>query len=86
MTLEDDTDSIEVIVFPSLLEKYKEFLVEDKDVKVTGRLDKKEEGSHPEELAKAEIDQIDDASKDNQRRYVLKIIATKISLLEKEPA
>ncbi len=85
MTLEDETDSIEVIVFPSLLEKYKEFLVEDKIVKVTGRLDKKEEGSSPEEPAKTEIDAIDDATKGSQRRYVLKIIASKISLLEKEP-
>jgi DNA polymerase III alpha subunit len=43
LTLEDITDNIEVIVFPTVLEKYKEVLEEDKIVKIKGRLDKKED-------------------------------------------
>ncbi len=43
VTLEDISDSAEVVVFPTVLEKYKEFLEEDKTVMVKGRLDKKED-------------------------------------------
>ncbi|MGM0366713.1 MAG: DNA polymerase III subunit alpha [Actinomycetota bacterium] len=43
VTLEDISDSVEVIVFPTVLEKYKEFLEEDRIVAVSGRLDKKED-------------------------------------------
>ncbi len=43
VTLEDISDSVEVIVFPTVLEKYKEFLEEDKIVIISGRLDKKED-------------------------------------------
>lgn len=43
LSLEDLSDSLEIIVFPTILEKYKEFLVEDKIVKVKGRLDRKED-------------------------------------------
>ncbi len=43
LTLEDLTDNIEVIVFPTVLEKYKEVLEENKIVKIKGRLDKKED-------------------------------------------
>ncbi len=41
--LEDIGDSTEVIVFPKVMEKYREVIAEDKIVKVTGRLDKKED-------------------------------------------
>ncbi len=43
LTLEDLTDNIEVIVFPTVLEKYKEVLEENKIIKIKGRLDKKED-------------------------------------------
>ncbi len=43
LDLEDLSDSIEVIVFPTVLEKYKENLIEDKIIKIKGRLDKKED-------------------------------------------
>jgi len=43
MTLEDLTDNIEVIVFPTVLEKYKELVEEDKIIMVKGRLDRKED-------------------------------------------
>ncbi|MBC7334629.1 MAG: hypothetical protein H5T85_09330, partial [Actinobacteria bacterium] len=58
VNLEDVTDSVEVIVFPTVLEKYKEFLIENKIVKVKGKLDKKEDqikiiASEIEELSRA---------------------------------
>ncbi|MBE3138556.1 MAG: hypothetical protein IMZ63_01935, partial [Actinobacteria bacterium] len=43
LTLEDLTDNIEVIVFPTVLEKYKELIEEDKIIMVKGRLDRKED-------------------------------------------
>ncbi len=43
MDLEDVTDSIEVIVFPSILTRYREIVSEDKIVKIKGKLDKKED-------------------------------------------
>jgi len=43
VTLEDISDSVEVIVFPTVLEKYKKFLEEDRIVMISGRLDKKED-------------------------------------------
>lgn len=45
LTLEDVTDNIEVIVFPTVLDKYKEVLEEDKIVRIKARLDKKEDQS-----------------------------------------
>jgi DNA polymerase-3 subunit alpha len=43
LTLEDLTDNVEVIVFPTVLEKYKELVEEDKIIIVKGRLDRKED-------------------------------------------
>ena len=43
LDLEDLSDSIEVIVFPTVLEKCKENLIEDKIIKIKGKLDKKED-------------------------------------------
>lgn len=43
LTLEDLTDNVEVIVFPTVLEKYKELVEEDKIIMVKGRLDRKED-------------------------------------------
>ncbi len=43
MNLEDIGDNVEVIVFPSILGKYREAITEDKIVKVRGKLDKKED-------------------------------------------
>jgi DNA polymerase-3 subunit alpha len=43
ITLEDLTDSIEVVIFPTVLEKYRPLLEEDRIIKVTGRIDKKED-------------------------------------------
>jgi DNA polymerase-3 subunit alpha len=43
LELEDIGDSIEVIVFPKVLEKHRGIIAEDKVVEVTGRLDKKED-------------------------------------------
>jgi DNA polymerase-3 subunit alpha len=41
--LEDISESLEVIIFPSVLGKYREIIAEDKIVKVKGKLDKKED-------------------------------------------
>ena len=43
ITLEDLTDSIEVVIFPTVLEKYRSLLEEDRIIKITGRIDKKED-------------------------------------------
>ncbi|MGM0367560.1 MAG: DNA polymerase III subunit alpha [Actinomycetota bacterium] len=43
VTFEDISESIEIIVFPTVLEKFKELLSTDNIVKVRGRLDKKED-------------------------------------------
>lgn len=43
LTLEDLTDNVEVIVFPTVLEKYKELVEENKIIMVKGRLDRKED-------------------------------------------
>ena len=41
--LEDVSDSVEVIVFPSIFIKFREIIAEDKIVKIKGKLDKKED-------------------------------------------
>jgi DNA polymerase-3 subunit alpha len=41
--LEDVSDSVEVITFPSIFSKFREIIEEDKVVKIKGRLDKKED-------------------------------------------
>ncbi|HEX7560937.1 MAG TPA: DNA polymerase III subunit alpha, partial [Candidatus Humimicrobiaceae bacterium] len=43
ITLEDLTDAIEVVIFPTVLEKYRPLLEEDRIIKITGRIDKKED-------------------------------------------
>jgi DNA polymerase-3 subunit alpha len=43
ITLEDLTDSVEVVIFPTVLEKYRSLLEEDRIIKITGRIDKKED-------------------------------------------
>jgi DNA polymerase III subunit alpha len=43
MELEDISDSVEVIVFPSIFLKYRKIIMEDKIVRIKGRLDKKED-------------------------------------------
>ncbi len=43
LTLEDLTESIEVIIFPTVLEKHKAILEPDKIIKVRGKLDRKED-------------------------------------------
>jgi len=40
---EDIENSLEVIVFPTVLEKYREFIVEDRIIKMKGKIDKKED-------------------------------------------
>ncbi|MEE8324416.1 MAG: DNA polymerase III subunit alpha [Candidatus Humimicrobiaceae bacterium] len=41
--LEDIENNLEVIVFPNVLEKYRELIVEDRIVKMKGKIDKKED-------------------------------------------
>lgn len=43
VSLEDLTGSVEIVVFPKILEKFRELIVEDCIVKVRGRLDRKED-------------------------------------------
>jgi len=43
VNIEDISDSVEIIVFPSVLGRYREVIVEDKIVKIKGKLDKKED-------------------------------------------
>ena len=57
VNLEDTSDSVEVVVFPTVVEKYKENIREDNIIKVKGRLDKKEDqvkfiAAEVEDLAK----------------------------------
>ncbi len=40
---EDIENNLEVIVFPTVLEKYREFIVEDRIIKMKGKIDKKED-------------------------------------------
>jgi len=40
---EDIENSLEVIIFPTVLEKYREFIVEDRIIKMKGKIDKKED-------------------------------------------
>ncbi len=41
--VEDINDSVEVIVFPSIMDKYRGIIAEDRIVKIKGKLDKKED-------------------------------------------
>jgi len=41
--VEDIENNLEVIVFPTVLEKYREFIVEDRIIKMKGKIDKKED-------------------------------------------
>ncbi|MBN2073129.1 MAG: DNA polymerase III subunit alpha [Actinobacteria bacterium] len=43
MELEDIEDSLEVIVFPSVLEKYRSMIEDDRIIEIKGKLDKKED-------------------------------------------
>ncbi|MBE3114257.1 MAG: DNA polymerase III subunit alpha [Actinobacteria bacterium] len=43
VNIEDISDSVEIIVFPSVLGRCREVIVEDKIVKIKGKLDKKED-------------------------------------------
>lgn len=43
MELEDVSDSVEVVVFPSIFLKFREIIIEEKIVKIKGKLDKKED-------------------------------------------
>jgi DNA polymerase-3 subunit alpha len=43
LTVEDMDSSVEVVVFPSIFSKYREAIVEDKIIKIKGRIDSKEE-------------------------------------------
>jgi len=40
---EDIESSLEIVVFPNVMEKYREYIVEDRIVKIKGKLDKKED-------------------------------------------
>lgn len=62
--LEDLAASMEVIVFPSLFQQYRELLAEDKIISIKGRLDKKEDVTklialEIEELKKGQARQVD---------------------------
>lgn len=43
INVEDIENNLEVIVFPTVLEKYREFIVEDRIIKMRGKIDKKED-------------------------------------------
>jgi len=43
INFEDIENNLEVIVFPTVLEKYREFIVEDRIIKMKGKIDKKED-------------------------------------------
>ncbi|MBA7605232.1 DNA polymerase III subunit alpha [subsurface metagenome] len=55
LTLEDMSNSIEVIVFPSIIKKFQEFLKEDMIIGIKGRLDIKEDQA---KLIASEIEEI----------------------------
>jgi len=42
ITFEDKSGSLELVVFPRIAEEYKDLILEDKILKITGKLDKKE--------------------------------------------
>lgn len=60
VTLEDMAAEVEVIVFPSLYQKYKEILAEDKIIAIKGKIDKKEDELKMIALEIAEINQVQD--------------------------
>ncbi|MBM3709350.1 MAG: DNA polymerase III subunit alpha, partial [Actinobacteria bacterium] len=68
LTLEDLTDNIEVIVFPTVLEKYRSIITEDRIVKVKGKLDKKEDQI---KLIATEIEDIKDHKSSILRENVI---------------
>ena len=67
LSLEDTTGSIECIVFPSILEKYVEFLQEDKVIKVEGRI------SNQNDELKCIVSTITKLQKDPAKKLYLKL-------------
>jgi DNA polymerase-3 subunit alpha len=68
-TLEDLEGSIEVVAFPSIYERYKDFLSEDRVVRVKGRVDKKEDEI---KFIAQEIEPLD--TEESPRQLTLKIV------------
>ena len=71
LTLEDLTDSIEVIVFPTVREKHEEFFKEGSVISVKGRVDKKENREDR------------DRDRDDRRDVQIKFIAIEIDKVKK---
>ncbi len=71
ITLEDIDESIEIIVFPAVLEKYKEFLIIDNIVKVKGKLDKKEDQF---KIIAKEIAKLEKVSGNNGKKNYSKVV------------
>lgn len=56
ITFEDKSGSLELVVFPRIAEEYKDLILEDKILKITGKLDKKEFREEIEGKEEPEID------------------------------
>ncbi len=61
INLEDLDGSVEAIIFPTLYDKYREILVEDKIIRVKGRIDLKEDGGP--KLIALELELLDQKNK-----------------------
>ena len=71
---EDIESSLEIIIFPTVLEKYRENVLEDKIVKIKGKLDKKED------QVKMLANEIEELKKDDQKKEELKKDEQKIDM------
>jgi len=94
INFEDNSGSLELIVFPSVAEEYKDYLIEDNILKITGKLDKKEVREDIEEINRQTsgstidenmgFDDIEkeigfaDSSMESQRKEIRKNFALKI--------
>ncbi len=68
MDVEDISDSVEVVVFPSVMEKYRGIIAEDSIVKIKGKLDKKEDQI---KILASEIEKLEKNNKANKEQSEL---------------
>ena len=78
VNFEDIESSIEIVVFPNVMEKYREYIVEDRIVNIKGKLDKKEDqikllANEIKELEKDKKESATDKAKEPEERIIFSI-------------
>lgn len=78
VNFEDIENSVEIVVFPNVMEKYREYIVEDRIVKIKGKLDKKEDqikllANEIKELEKDKKESVTDKAKEPEERIIFSI-------------